>query len=292
MAASPGAGGSSTASWRTGPKQPSKTGFTRPEAAFLLGAQCCPETQALPAPGALPARGSTVGPGAGSRKAVPAEHLPGSSTWVLPEPTGEEEEDRRPSHEEQRVFSALVPTSWPDRVRISGHLLAVRGERLLAQVRRGGCPCPRFPGRWERLTIPPGPGQDWGGRCASPCVHGGAPLTPLSGCAWPPTPLLALGAFQAREGETPDVGVSQGGVSLGENATPQGTATQALRGGQLQKNQTRRSSDMVLSLQARAPLPPAPSLPRSSRPRAQPQAQHCPCPAGTQLTQLWEWRAT
>lgn len=223
---------------------------------------------------------------------MPAEHLPGSSTWVLPEPTGEEEEDRRPSHEEQRVFSALVPTSWPDRVRISGHLLAVRGERLLAQVRRGGCPCPRFPGRWERLTIPSGPGQDWGGRCASPCVHGGAPLTPLSGCAWPPTPLLALGAFQAREGETPDVGVSQGGVSLGENATPQGTATQALRGGQLQKNQTRRSSDMVLSLQARAPLPPAPSLPRSSRPRAQPQAQHCPCPAGTQLTQLWEWRAT
>lgn len=35
----------------------------------------------------------------------------------------------------------------------------------------------------------------------------------MSGCAWPPTPFLALGAFQAREGETPDVGVSQGGVS-------------------------------------------------------------------------------
>lgn len=55
-----------------------------------------PETQAPPAPGSLPAHGSAVGPGAGSSKAVPAEHLPGFPTWVLPEPTGEEEEDRRP----------------------------------------------------------------------------------------------------------------------------------------------------------------------------------------------------
>jgi len=38
----------------------------------------------------------------------------------------------------KRVFSASVPTSWPDPVRISDHLLAVRGERLPAQVRRGG----------------------------------------------------------------------------------------------------------------------------------------------------------
>lgn len=35
----------------------------------------------------------------------------------------------------KRVFSALVPTSWPDPVRISDHLLAVREEQLPAQVR-------------------------------------------------------------------------------------------------------------------------------------------------------------
>lgn len=29
----------------------------------------------------------------------------------------------------------MVPTSWPDPVRISDHLLAVRGEQLPAQVR-------------------------------------------------------------------------------------------------------------------------------------------------------------
>lgn len=54
-------------------------------------------------------------------------------------------------------------------------------------------------------------------------VMEGAPLTPLPGFAWPSTPLLALGASQAREGGTSDVG-----ISLGEKATSQGAATQAV----------------------------------------------------------------
>lgn len=84
-AASPGAGGSSTASWRTGPNPPSTTGSTQPEAAFLLGAQCHPCDPGS-APRGLPAPSSAVGPGTGRSKVGLTKHLPGSPTCVLPEP--------------------------------------------------------------------------------------------------------------------------------------------------------------------------------------------------------------
>lgn len=96
-AASPGVGGSSTASWRTGPNPPPPPA---PLGQSSLPSRCSklPLSQAQAAPGI-----SAVGPG----KGAPARSLLGFPTCVLPDPPREPPCPREEEEEEEEVKRPL-----------------------------------------------------------------------------------------------------------------------------------------------------------------------------------------
>lgn len=111
--------------------QPSATGSTQPETAFLLGTQCCRrDTGSACSQGAQQwDQGQSGGQQNASQNFPPVSCLTCQENTLYPH-EGEEEGRQLFLWGTERVFSALVYISWPDPLWISDDLLTVRREQL------------------------------------------------------------------------------------------------------------------------------------------------------------------
>lgn len=95
--------------------QPSSTGSTQPEAAFLLGAQCCRRDTGSAHTQGSPRwdQGQSGGQQNASQNFLPVSCLTHQENTLCPH---KEEKDGRKLFpwRTERVFSALIQTSWPD----------------------------------------------------------------------------------------------------------------------------------------------------------------------------------